>query len=102
MKKFTPRTGGADHLRQRFLADLGYDRLGSPLFAEVRQQQQRPGKTLLAGIEQLIDEVGLDLDGARQHMQQEQVRKLGLGLKDADDGGLFDPHDLTVGHRGGR
>ena len=42
------RPGGADHLRQRLLVDVNPDRLWTAILAEVRQQQQKPGQTLLA------------------------------------------------------
>jgi hypothetical protein len=53
---------GADHLCKRLLADFRDDRFRLALLAKVRQQQERPGKTLFARIEQLIDEVCFDAD----------------------------------------
>jgi len=53
-------TGGADHLRQYFLADLNLDRPRAAFLAEVRQQQQKPRQPFLARIEQLIDQVGFN------------------------------------------
>jgi hypothetical protein len=52
-----PRPGGAHHLRQIFLLDSGKDNLGSTFLAKMRQQEENPGQTLLAGIEKLIDEI---------------------------------------------
>ena len=46
--------------------------------AVARQQQQRARQPLLARIEQLIDEVFLDADVARQHVRDEAIRKIGL------------------------
>ena len=52
-----PRPGGAHHLRQVFLIDSGKDTLGAAFLAEIRQQQETPGQTLLAGVEKLVDEI---------------------------------------------
>jgi hypothetical protein len=41
-EKADARPGRADHLRQRFLADMNLDRLQSVILAKVRQQQQKP------------------------------------------------------------
>jgi len=53
----------SDHLRKRLLADFRDDRLGFAFLAKIRQQQEQTGKTFLARIEQLIDEVCFDADG---------------------------------------
>ena len=45
------RAGGADHLGQCFLIDLRNGRLRLPLFPEIRYQEQRSRKPLLAGVE---------------------------------------------------
>ena len=45
----------ANHLRERLLADLSNDRLGSAFLAKIGQQEQSPCQTLFARIEQLID-----------------------------------------------
>jgi hypothetical protein len=56
-EKTHPRPGRADHFRKRLLADLQFNRLRLPFLAEIRQQKERPRQALLAGIEQLIDQV---------------------------------------------
>ena len=43
-----PRTGRADHLRQRILIYCGNYGFGSTFLAEMSQQQQNPGQTLFA------------------------------------------------------
>ena len=65
-KKTHSRPGCANHLRQNFLADLRNHRLGLAFLAELRQQQQNPRQPLFAGIEKLIDQVGLDASVSRQ------------------------------------
>ena len=54
------RTGRADHFRERLLRDPRQDALLLIGLAVTRQQQQRAGEALLAGIEQLVDEVFFD------------------------------------------
>ena len=38
------RAGRADHLRQRFLAELSHDRFRLAFFAEICQQEEQPRK----------------------------------------------------------
>jgi hypothetical protein len=51
---------GADHLCQSLLRDGRDERLRFIRFTKFGQQQENPGQTLFAGIEKLIDNVGLD------------------------------------------
>ena len=53
------RTGGSDHLSQRFLRDGWNDRLRLSGLAELRHEQEYSGQALLTVIEQLIDQVVL-------------------------------------------
>jgi hypothetical protein len=47
-----------NHLRERFLADLGDDWLGSTVLTKIREKHQEgPRQPLLAGVEQLVDQV---------------------------------------------
>ena len=43
--------------------------------AVARQQQQRPGEPLFAGVEELIDEIRFDADVPGQHVGDEAVRR---------------------------
>ncbi len=58
------RPRGADHFRERFLADFDNDRLGSTFLAKVSQYEKSPCQTLLTRIEQLIHQVLVDRDGS--------------------------------------
>ena len=49
-----------DHLRQRLLADMCRDRLWSAFLSEICQKKEEAREPLLAGIEQLVDEVFFD------------------------------------------
>ena len=51
------RPGGSDHSRQYFLTDFWNHRFLLAFLAKVRKQKQNPSQPLLAGIEQLIDQV---------------------------------------------
>ena len=53
------RPGGADHFCQSFLRDLRNQRFRFSRLAKLRQQQENPRQTLFAGVEKLIDEIGL-------------------------------------------
>jgi hypothetical protein len=60
-----------DHVRERLLADLRDYRLMLPVLAEVRQQEQSPRQSFLAGIKQLVDQVLFHPQSARQKMRHE-------------------------------
>jgi hypothetical protein len=47
----------ADHLRQRPLIETCVDGLRAALLAEIGEQQKQTRKSLLAGIEELIDQI---------------------------------------------
>jgi hypothetical protein len=53
------RPGGADHFGQSFLRDLRDQRFRFSRLAKLRQQQEDPRQTLFAGVEKLIDKIGL-------------------------------------------
>jgi len=52
-----PRTGCADHLRQRILIYIGDYDFGLAVLAKMRKQQENPGQPLFAGIEKLVQEI---------------------------------------------
>jgi hypothetical protein len=68
----------ANHLRQDLLRQFGQHALGLVLLPISRQEQQRAGEALLAGVEELIDQVLFDADVSRQHVRDESVRERGL------------------------
>src|SRR4029453_4853263 len=65
------RPSGADHLRQHFLTDLRNHGLGLALLPEVGQQQEHPSQSLLARVEQLINQVFLESHIAGQQVLHE-------------------------------
>ena len=60
------RAGGANHLRQGLLRDLGNVLLRFARLAELGHQQQNPSQALFTGVEKLIDQIGLDAHAALQ------------------------------------
>ena len=98
-EKTHPGPGRADHIRKGLLADFREDRLRFGFLAKVRQQQEQPGQTFLARIEQLIDEVRLDPDGPRQKMGNEHPGERWLLLDHPDNSRFFQAHDDRFGHR---
>ena len=51
------RTGGAYHLSEGLLTNLGRYGLGRAFFAEVSEQKEDARKSFFTGIEELIDEI---------------------------------------------
>src|SRR5579863_4254353 len=76
-----PRSGGANHLGQRLLTDIGTDRLRAAFFAEIGEQQEQPRQSPFAGIEQLIDEILLDPAVPSEEVGHEQFREVRLVMK---------------------
>ena len=101
-EKTHARPRGADHLRQRFLADFRQDRFWHAFFAEIRQKEKGSSKPLLAGVEQLIDKVGLDTTVAGQQMGDKQFGEGRLRVNYADNFGLRHSCDRTFSERGDR
>ena len=58
--------GGADHIRQSFLSNRRNESFRYPGLAEFRHQEEDPRQSLFAGVEQLIDKVGLGSHAAGQ------------------------------------
>ena len=57
--------GRTDHFRHRFLRDLRNERSGSPSKPKCHRQENS-GQTLFAGVEELIDQIGLGSHTARE------------------------------------
>jgi hypothetical protein len=74
-EKIDPRPGCANHLRQVFLTDPVNDRFGNALLAKMGQQQENPSQTLLAGVENLVDEIRFVSDDAGKQMSDKYFRE---------------------------
>ena len=76
--------GGPDHFRQGFLSDVRNQRLRLAGLAELRHQQQDAGEAFLAGVEELVDQIGLGPHSASEQELDEEVGKAMLLVHDAD------------------
>src|SRR5580658_1722064 len=70
--------GGADHLGQRLLADLGDHELCLALLTEVGRQEQQASQSLLPGIKKLVHQILFDANVPRENVAQKQVCKFRL------------------------
>ena len=98
-EEINPRSRRADHRRQRLLGDRrdGPHRL--VLLAVARQQQERAGEPLLAGVEQLVDQILFDPDVPRQHVRDEPIRQRVLLVQEAHHLRLVHEQHRAVCHR---
>ena len=96
------RASRANHLGEHLLADLGDNGLRLCLFAEIRQQQQKPCQTLLAGVKELVDQVRFHAHVPRQKIGNEQLRERGFLVEHPDHDVLFQPGNRALGHSRGR
>jgi len=85
--------GGADHFGKHFLRDLGKDVFGFIFLAVAGEEKEGAGEALFAGIEELVDEIFLDANVAREHVGDEAIGEGMLGVKDANHFLLFDDED---------
>ena len=76
-KEAHARPGSADHIGQGFLRDMWNQCFLFPRLAEFGYQQKNPRQTLFAGVEKLIDKIGL---GAHTAGQQESHEQIGEGM----------------------
>jgi hypothetical protein len=53
------RAGGPDHFRQRFLGDFWDQRLRFSRLSKFSHQEEDSRQSLFAGVEELIDKIGL-------------------------------------------
>ena len=72
-KEANAGASGADHVRQGFLSNGRNKGLRSTWFAELGHQQENPRKAFFAGIEELIDKIGLGSHAAGQKELEEYV-----------------------------
>jgi len=72
-----PRSSGADHFRQRSLAEGHRDRHRTVFVAEIRQKQEKASEASFAGIEQLVDRVIFDAVVSRQQISQKNAENFG-------------------------
>src|ERR1051326_1586913 len=79
-KEADPRTSRPDHLRQRFLADLGNHGFGDALLAKVSEQEQHAGQAFFAGVKKLVNKILFVTDIPRQQISHEHFRERGISV----------------------
>jgi len=98
-----PGPGRPNHFSGRLLVDLCRDGFGAAFLSKVRQQEERTGKALLTGIQQLIDEVSLDATVTGQKMRRESIRERRLFVQHPQHLRFIDPIERALlQHSGGR
>ena len=88
-----PRPGGADHLGQLFLIDLGECRPISTSLAKMRKQQENPGQAFLAEIEESIHEIFFDANHTRKQVGDKKLCKGRLSMDEANQRPLIHAGD---------
>src|ERR1700722_2086220 len=79
-----PRTRCPDHFRQHLLRYFGKHFFRLALNAILSEQQKSTRQSLLAGIEELIDQILFDPDVPRKHIRHEAVRECGFSVENAN------------------
>jgi hypothetical protein len=69
------RASGAYHFGEGFLGDGGDKGFGLAGFTEFGHEKEGAGEALFAGVEELVDEVGLGLHAAGEEETKEEVRE---------------------------
>jgi hypothetical protein len=88
---------GADHFGERFLIDLGYDRIRPLFLAIIRQDQQKSRQTLFGRVEQLINQVLLHPNVAFHQIRGEELGELMIVVQRAHGGRLRHLHEPAFG-----
>jgi len=83
-KKADARSSGADHFCQGLLGNERNELFRFAGLAKFRHQQENPRQTFFAGVEELIDKIGLDPHAARQKELKKDIRKCRLIMHNTD------------------
>ncbi len=67
-----------EYAREGLLGDERHWPNGFVVLAVARQQEERAGQPFLAGVEQLVDQILLEPDVAREHVRDKPIRHLSL------------------------
>src|SRR5216684_5169760 len=92
------RSRGADHFRQRLLAERNRSRLSDAFQRDVRQPQQQTREAFLAAIEEMVDQVVFHLAVAGQQIGDEKSREARLGIEGGQHGPPCHRGDHAVFH----
>lgn len=99
-EKADARTGRADHLGQRFLGDGRDEGLGLTGLAVVGHEKKYAGEAAFAGVEELIDEIGLNTNAAGEHELEEEIGERSLLMQDLKHVVAVDAHHDASGDGG--
>src|ERR1700676_4676212 len=91
-EKINARARRANHLREHLLRYFGEHLLRLARIAIAREEQQGARQALLAGVEELVDEVFLYADVSCQHMGDKTVRELMFSLQRPNHLVFFNDH----------
>src|SRR5450755_2155007 len=90
---------GCPHqLSQSLLQYLGYQRFGLTFLSVARKYQKSASQPFLTRIEQLVHQIGFDLDVALQHVVDELSGKLLLIVENTHHFCLFDTRRFNRSH----
>jgi hypothetical protein len=66
---------GGDHFGESFLQNVGDDGAGTAFSTVLREKEKRAGEAFFRGIEELVDEIGLDPEVTFRHVGDELFGK---------------------------
>jgi hypothetical protein len=93
--------GGADHFGEGFLGDGGDKGFGLAGLAEFGHEEEGAGEAFFAGVEELVDEVGLSFHAASKEEAEEEVGEGVVLVEGADHLVAIDLHGNARGDGGG-
>ena len=88
-----PGSGGADHLREGLLIDVGDHGIELPVVAIMIQRQQDPGQALFAEVEKSSHEIFFDSNHPRKQIGNKVLGKDRVLTEDANQSCSFYPDD---------
>src|SRR5579872_4249012 len=97
-KEADTRTSRADHLSQRFLADLGNYSFGNAFLTKVSEQEQHAGQTFFARVEKLVDKVLFVTYIPPQQIRHKHFRQRRLTMKSVHHSFFLNPENLAICH----
>jgi hypothetical protein len=100
-KEADPGSGSADHICQRFLRHWRNKGLRFAGFSKFRHNEKNPRQALLAGVEKLVDKIGLDSHAAGQQEFKKYVREYRFIMHHANHFGSLDLEGCAGAYGGG-
>ena len=88
-----PGASGADHFGEGLLADAGDGGEGGGAVGDSGHVEEKAGETFLAGVENVVGEIGLHAEIAGGELGDEFLGDEGDAAKEAEEGAFFEAHD---------